>query len=458
MSPDDLKAWERVDARILGQLLAAQNLLFLLPDELRIREFFAQALSHVPGAGACSVCVRTSPAPAASTECAGCRGAGSPGGPAPAPVAGLELVSSAARGGDRAPDCPLALRGGERVVRIATAERLFGFFAFQVQSTDVFEPYLPFLENLASHVALSLENRLQRRVIEEARDELEARVEHRTQELTAANARLETEVGERLAAEAEARRLNEELERRVAERTRQLEAANHELEAFAYSVSHDLRAPLRHVSGFVALLGRRARSSLDEQSRHYMDSITEAAQRMGTLIDDILAFSRMGRAEMASGEVDLGALVREVRAELEPEVRGRAVEWVVGPLPVVFGDRAMLRTVLFNLISNALKFTRTRGQARVELGCQSGDELEEVLFVRDNGVGFDPAYASKLFKVFQRLHARDEFEGTGVGLANVQRVIHRHGGRVWAEGALGQGATFFFSLPRRSNSKRSAPP
>jgi len=257
------------------------------------------------------------------------------------------------------------------------------------------------------------------------------------------------DVTDRKHREEEIRSLNLELARRSTE----LEATNKELEAFAYSVLHDLRAPLRHMVGYTELLQKNAYSVLDDKSRRYMGMILESAKRMGNLIDDLLAFSRIGRAETQKTAVNLEQLVREVMSELRQETEGRLIEWRIGTFPTCYGDRSMLKLVLVNLVANAVKFTRTRPRAEIEIGCAEAASNNEVsVFVRDNGAGFDMKYVHKLFGVFQRLHGSDAFEGTGIGLATVQRIIHRHGGKVRAEGAVDQGATFYFSVPKRVNS------
>jgi PAS domain S-box-containing protein len=250
------------------------------------------------------------------------------------------------------------------------------------------------------------------------------------------------DVTERRQREDQIRALNTQLEKRTGD----LEAINKELEAFAYTISHDLRAPLRHMVGFTELLQKHSKSTLDEKGRRYVAIILEAAKRMGQLVDDLLAFSRIGRAETHKTVVSLQQLVQEAVAEMGPEIAERDVAWKIGKLPPTFGDRSMLRLALVNLISNALKFSRTRPRTEIEIDCSEQSDSRVVLFVRDNGVGFDMKYHSKLFGVFQRLHSQEEFEGTGIGLATVRRIVHRHGGAVWAESALDRGATFYLSL------------
>ena len=231
----------------------------------------------------------------------------------------------------------------------------------------------------------------------------------------------------------------------------QLMASVKELEAFTYSVSHDLRAPLRHLDGFLTLLSKRSYSGLDATAKHYVDSMHEASRRMGTLIDELLQFSRLGHSDIRKIPINVNELVEEVKRELEPGIRNRTIHWHVEQLPVVIADQGMLRQVIENLLGNSLKFTQQRDEAEIVIGSTFGANGELVIFIRDNGAGFDMQYYNKLFQVFQRLHSEDEFEGTGIGLANVRRMVERQGGRVWAEGAVGTGATFYFTLPSGGN-------
>jgi light-regulated signal transduction histidine kinase (bacteriophytochrome) len=254
------------------------------------------------------------------------------------------------------------------------------------------------------------------------------------------------DVTERRRAEAAVRELNEALERRVSERTALLETSNRDLEAFSYSVSHDLRAPLRAIDGFSKILIEDYSASLDSEGRRILGVIINGVENMSKLIDDLLAFSRTSRLEMTMADLDTEALAKDVTQSVLERNPGRKIDFRAGPLPRVRGDAPTLRQVFVNLIENAVKFTGKKDTAVIEIGCVSG-ERENEFYVKDNGVGFDMKYAGKLFGVFQRLHSVSEFEGTGVGLAIVGRIISRHGGRVWAESKPGEGAVFHFTLP-----------
>ena len=254
---------------------------------------------------------------------------------------------------------------------------------------------------------------------------------------------IRTDITERKQAEEHVSQLNADLQVRAS----QLAEANKELESFSYSVSHDLRAPLRHVHGYLDMLRRATDGGqLSEKAQRYLKIVADASVEMGQLIDDLLAFSHMGRTEMKQSRVDVGALVQDTIRGLEMATRDRNIVWQTAKLPPVVGDPSMLKQVLANLVGNAVKYSRMRDPAHIEVGCAGEEDGRVVLFVRDNGAGFDMQYVHKLFGVFQRLHRADEFEGTGIGLAIVRRIVARHGGRVWAEGAPNQGATFYFTL------------
>jgi hypothetical protein len=303
--------------------------------------------------------------------------------------------------------------------------------------------------------------KLMEEALQRARDELEAKVQERTLELARTNEELEAEIAERVRAEGEVRKLNRELEERVAERTAQLEAVNKELEAFSYSVSHDLRAPLRIIDGFSRAIEEEQAARLDDTGKDYFRRVREAADRMGKLIEALLGLSRQMRGDINRVAVDMSGMARAAAEELSKTQPGRRTDFVIAEGITTAGDPVMLRVVIENLLGNAWKFTSRCDSARIEYGvvdcglrnsefgikaqeqCEQG---ETVYFIRDNGAGFDMAYADKLFTAFQRLHPASEYPGIGIGLATVQRIIRRHGGRIWAEGEVGKGAVFYFTL------------
>ncbi|HTA30038.1 MAG TPA: response regulator [Candidatus Cybelea sp.] len=281
-----------------------------------------------------------------------------------------------------------------------------------------------------------------------AHDDLDERVKARTKELAAANKSLQQEVAERQAAEDEVRKLNADLEQRVIERTSALAASNSDLEAFTYSVAHDLQAPLRHIQSYAEMLEMDFSAQIPKDAQQYLKRIASQGKSMARMLEDLLRLSLIGKQDLSLQKTRLADVVEDALAGIRPEINGRNIEWRVGDLPQVSCDPGLIKLVFVNLLSNAVKYTRPRQEAVVEIGqTRRGDERP--IYVRDNGVGFGMEHAGKLFGVFQRLHRASEFEGNGVGLATVARIVRKHGGRIWAEAEENKGASFFFTLEQK---------
>ena len=441
------------DPAILGQILLLQSTIHAAPDEKCLAEMLVHEMTLLPGVADCTLCI----------EGLITKSRGSCGTPASAhcPLnSDTPLVSCS--------DCRVARfpsHEGWQRFELRTYHREYGAFFLNIRDQASFAPYSVFVGNTANLTALVIENDRVAMELNRVNRGLDELVEERTSQLREAHALLEQRVEERTAElkvrTDEAEKLNTEMatvmkdlqtsNARLEAATRELIASNKELDSFSYSVSHDLRAPLRHIDGFIKLLMKNEKDRLGPESLRFVERIVVAVGRMGQLIDDLLAFSRMGRGELHLERVNSNEIVEHVRSELCSSAEDRRIAWDIGELPAVLADGSLLRQVWENLIGNAIKYTGPRENAHIEIGATREGVTEEkstevAFFVRDNGVGFDPQYTNQLFGVFHRLHRADEFEGTGIGLANVRRIVERHGGRVWAEGELERGATFYFTL------------
>jgi signal transduction histidine kinase len=345
------------------------------------------------------------------------------------------------------PDVSVIMMTGYATVENAVEAVKLGAYDFLRKPYDIEEIKVS-INRLLEKKKLEEECKLWEEALRNTLEELEKKVEERTAELSKANLLLKQEITERRQAEEEIRKLNEELEQRVFQRTAELESANSELESFSYSVSHDLRAPLRAISGFSKILFEDSADKLDDEGKRLLNIIQGNTEKMENIIDDLLALSRIGRKDVELSDIDMYELAKAVFDEVKAVNPERKLQFNVKPLPPAHGDKGMIRQVFFNLLSNAIKFTKPKEVPVVEVG-GSADGSKNVYYVKDNGVGFDMQYANQLFGAFQRLHSDEEFEGTGIGLAIVKRIVNRHDGKIWAEGKENEGATFYFSLPKK---------
>jgi two-component system sensor histidine kinase/response regulator len=364
-------------------------------------------------------------------------------------INGMELLSKVR---EEYPDVSVIMITAYATVDNAVEAVKLGAYDFLRKPYDIDEMKIS-INRLLEKRKLEEEHKKAQEALRNSHNELERKVEERTTELSKANLLLKQEIIERKQAEEEIRKLNEELEQRVLQRTAQLEAANSELESFSYSVSHDLRAPLRIISGFSKIVFEDYADKVDDEGKRLLNTIQDSTKKMDNLINDLLALSRIGRKDVELSDIDMDKLVKTVFDEVKVTNPEKKLQFNIKPLLPAHGDPGMIYQVFFNLLSNAIKFTKLKEAAVVEVGSYS-DGSKNVYYVKDNGVGFDMQYANKLFCAFQRLHTEKEFEGTGIGLAIVKRIVNRHDGKIWAEGKINEGATFYFTLPNQQINER----